>query len=83
MDSLFALIMLAVTLALYCAVNFGVIGGGVAPFITLSTMNHLSISMSTAIIAFSICAALLGAILLYFTRETKGLNLSEIDNEAV
>jgi hypothetical protein len=25
---------------------------------------------------------LLGAILLYFTRETKGMNLSEIDNEA-
>jgi MFS transporter, SHS family, sialic acid transporter len=62
--------------------NFGVIGGGLAPFITLSTMNRLSITMATAIIAFSIGAALLGAILLYFTRETKGMNLSEIDNEA-
>lgn len=61
--------------------NFGVIGGGLAPFITLSTMNRLSLSMATAIIAFSIGAALLGAVLLYFTRETRGLNLSEIDSE--
>lgn len=63
--------------------NFGVIGGGLAPFITLSTMNYLAISMSTSIIVFSILAALLGGILLYFARETKGMNLSEIDGESV
>lgn len=63
--------------------NFGVIGGGLAPFITLSTMNRLSISMSTAIIAFSLCAALLGAVMLFFIRETKGLDLTQIDNDGV
>ncbi|MEK6350186.1 MAG: MFS transporter [Burkholderia sp.] len=62
--------------------NFGVIGGGLAPFITLSAMSRFTISMPMAIIIFSIGAALLGGVLLYFTRETKGMNLSEIDDEA-
>ncbi|MGU7773781.1 MFS transporter [Burkholderia sp. MR1-5-21] len=63
--------------------NFGVVGGGVAPFITLSTMRHLSISMAYGIIGFSIGAAIIGAVMLYFARETKGLDLSAIDKENI
>ncbi|MBN3849570.1 MFS transporter [Paraburkholderia sp. Ac-20342] len=61
--------------------NFGVIGGGVAPFIVLSTIHRLSMSMAYGIVVFTIGAALLGMVLLRFARETKGLNLSQIDQE--
>ena len=61
--------------------NFGVIGGGVAPFIVLTTIHRVSMSMAYGIIAFTIGAAAVGMLLLRFARETKGLNLSEIDQE--
>jgi SHS family sialic acid transporter-like MFS transporter len=62
--------------------NFGVIGGGLAPFIVLSTINRLSFSMALGIIMFTIFAALAGMVILRFARETKGLDLSQIDREA-
>ncbi|MBN3801786.1 MFS transporter [Paraburkholderia sp. Ac-20336] len=62
--------------------NFGVIGGGLAPFIVLSTMHRLSLSMANGIIAFTIGAAILGMILLRFARETKGIDLAQIDMES-
>jgi SHS family sialic acid transporter-like MFS transporter len=62
--------------------NFGVIGGGLAPFIVLSTMHHLSLSMAYGIILFTIGAALVGMVLLRFARETKGIDLAQIDREA-
>jgi len=62
--------------------NFGVIGGGIAPFIVLSTMHRLSLSMANGIIAFTIGAAILGMILLRFARETKGIDLAQIDMES-
>jgi SHS family sialic acid transporter-like MFS transporter len=62
--------------------NFGVIGGGLAPFIVLSTINRLSFSMALGIILFTIVAALAGMAILRFARETKGLDLSQIHREA-
>ncbi|SAK90252.1 major facilitator transporter [Caballeronia pedi] len=61
--------------------NFGVIGGGIAPFIVLSTMHRFGFSMPDAIIGFTLVAAVAGMIVIRFVRETKGLSLEEVDRE--
>jgi MFS transporter, SHS family, sialic acid transporter len=61
--------------------NFGVIGGGIAPFIVLSTMHRFDFSMPDAIIGFTLVAAVVGMIVIRFVRETKGLSLDEVDRE--
>lgn len=61
--------------------NFGVIGGGVAPFIVLSTMHRLSLSMALGIVSFTVGAAVLGMVLLRFARETKGIDLAQLDQQ--
>ncbi|SAK97803.1 major facilitator family transporter [Caballeronia temeraria] len=61
--------------------NFGVIGGGIAPFIVLSTMHRFDFPMPYAIIGFTLAAAVAGMIVIRFVRETKGLSLDEVDRE--
>jgi MFS transporter, SHS family, sialic acid transporter len=61
--------------------NFGVIGGGIAPFIVLSTMHRFGFSMAGAIIGFTIVAAIAGMVVIRFVRETKGIPLDQIDRE--
>jgi MFS transporter, SHS family, sialic acid transporter len=61
--------------------NFGVIGGGIAPFIVLSTMHRFGFSMQDTIIGFTLAAAIAGMIVIRFVRETKGISLDEVDRE--
>ena len=58
--------------------DFGVIGGGVAPFILLSSMRRRGISLAIAITALTIGATRLGA-LLSLVRETKSVDLTDVD----
>jgi SHS family sialic acid transporter-like MFS transporter len=62
--------------------NFGVIGGGIAPFVVLSTMHRFGFTMPEAIIGFTIGAAILGMLVIHFVRETKGLSLDDVDRES-
>ncbi len=56
--------------------NFGVIGGGIAPYVVLSSLRRFEISMPTGIALFTIIPTILATILLRFTRETRGVRIS-------
>ncbi|SAL14093.1 major facilitator transporter [Caballeronia peredens] len=62
--------------------NFGVIGGGIAPYIVLTSMRQGGFSMPDAIIGFTLAAAAIGMVVIRFVRETKGLSLVEVDRES-
>ncbi len=57
--------------------NVGVIGGGIAPFIVLSSLHAFDISLKAGIVIFTCGATLLALLLLRAARETKGLSLRE------
>ena len=59
--------------------NVGVIGGGMAPFIVLSTIHRVDTTLAIGIAAFSVGAAVAALVVLKFVRETKGLRLQDID----
>jgi MFS transporter, SHS family, sialic acid transporter len=59
--------------------NIGVVGGGIAPYIVLSTVKAASMTIALGIGVFTIAAALLAIVILRSVRETKGMQLSEID----
>jgi MFS transporter, SHS family, sialic acid transporter len=59
--------------------NVGVIGGGMAPFIVLSTIDRANTTLAIGIAAFSVGAAIAALVVLKFVRETKGLRLQDID----
>jgi SHS family sialic acid transporter-like MFS transporter len=59
--------------------NVGVIGGGMAPFIVLSTIHRADSTLAIGIAVFSIGAALAALVVLKGVRETKGLRLHDID----
>jgi SHS family sialic acid transporter-like MFS transporter len=63
--------------------NIGVIGGGLAPFVVLSSLKAFDIGMNIGISIFIVVAAVLGIILLRFTLETKGLSLQAVEETAV
>ncbi|HCQ8222567.1 TPA: MFS transporter [Raoultella planticola] len=58
--------------------NIGVIGGGIAPYIVLSTIHKVNMTVAFGIASFSAVAALLAFILLKFVKETKG---EQINND--
>jgi SHS family sialic acid transporter-like MFS transporter len=60
--------------------NVGAIGGGVAPFVVLSSLRVLGLQLSQAIGAFTVVATLLCLLLLCFVRETRGISL--LDDES-
>jgi len=56
--------------------NIGVFGGGVAPYIVLSSIRRLDISVGQGIALFTILAALIGGLIsLTLLRETKDISL--------
>jgi SHS family sialic acid transporter-like MFS transporter len=55
--------------------NVGVIGGGIAPFVVLSSLHRLDIDLRAGIGIFTVIASMLAGVLLWFVRETKGLSL--------
>ncbi|WP_109480189.1 MFS transporter [Paraburkholderia sp. C35] len=59
--------------------NIGVVGGGIAPYIVLSTVKAASMTIALGIAVFTIGAALAAMVILRAVRETKGMQLSEID----
>ncbi|KLU25239.1 MFS transporter [Caballeronia mineralivorans PML1(12)] len=59
--------------------NIGVVGGGIAPYIVLSTVKAASMTIALGIAVFTIVAALAAIVILRSVRETKGMQLSEID----
>ncbi|WP_296185716.1 MFS transporter [Pseudomonas sp. UBA1879] len=62
--------------------NVGVVGGGVAPFIVLATIDRLQFSMSEGIAGFTILAAIAAFVILKFVRETRGVSLHAVEEEA-
>lgn len=56
--------------------NIGVIGGGLAPYIVLSTIHAVDITAALGIAIFSIVAAIVAFVLLCFVKETKGLTIN-------
>ena len=59
--------------------NVGVVGGGIAPYIVLTTVKAASMTIALGIAVFTIGAALAAIVILRSVRETKGMQLSEID----
>jgi len=59
--------------------NIGVVGGGIAPFIVLSSVKAMSMTLALGITVFSLVAAALAIVILFWVRETKGMSMSEID----
>ena len=59
--------------------NIGVVGGGIAPYIVLSTVKAANMTIALGIAVFTVLAALTAIVILRSVRETKGLQLSEID----
>jgi SHS family sialic acid transporter-like MFS transporter len=59
--------------------NIGVVGGGIAPYIVLSTVKAADMTIALGIAVFTIGAALAAIVILRSVRETKGMQLSEID----
>jgi len=60
--------------------NIGVVGGGIAPFIVLTTVKAASMTIALGIAAFTIGAALAAIVILRSVRETRGMQLSQIDS---
>jgi SHS family sialic acid transporter-like MFS transporter len=56
--------------------NVGVVGGGIAPFVVLSSLQHLNIGLAFGIALFTAAAGLLALLLLRWTRETRGITLN-------
>ncbi|WP_268799992.1 MFS transporter [Pseudomonas huanghezhanensis] len=61
--------------------NVGVIGGGVAPFIVLSTIDKLHFDIAEGIAGFTLLAALLAFVILKFVKETRGVSLHDVSGE--
>ncbi|WP_233856142.1 MFS transporter [Paraburkholderia sp. HD33-4] len=59
--------------------NVGVVGGGIAPYIVLSTVKAANMTIALGIAVFTVVAALAAIVILRSVRETKGMRLSEID----
>ena len=59
--------------------NIGVVGGGIAPFIVLSSVKAMSMTLALGITVFSLIAAGLAIVILFWVRETKGMSMAEID----
>ncbi|MBN3756607.1 MFS transporter [Paraburkholderia sp. Tr-20389] len=59
--------------------NIGVVGGGIAPYIVLSTVKAANMTIALGIAVFTIVAALAAIVILRSVRETKGMQLSDID----
>ncbi len=63
--------------------NVGVVGGGIAPFVVLSSLHQFNIEMKIGIGIFTIIASVIAIVLLRFSRETKGLSLhAPVDAES-
>ena len=58
--------------------NFGVIGGGIAPYVVLSSLRRFDINMPTGIALFTVIPTILATVLLRFTRETRDVRIAEI-----
>lgn len=56
--------------------NFGVIGGGIAPYVVLSSQRRFEIGMPTGIALFTIIPTILATVLLRFARETRGVRIA-------
>jgi MFS transporter, SHS family, sialic acid transporter len=56
--------------------NLGVVGGGIAPYVVLSSLRRFEISMRTGISLFTIISTILAAVILRFARETRDVRLS-------
>jgi SHS family sialic acid transporter-like MFS transporter len=63
--------------------NIGVVGGGVAPFIVLATIDRLQFSMAEGIAGFTIVSAVAAFGILKFVRETRGVSLHTVEEENI
>jgi len=60
--------------------NIGVFGGGIAPYVVLSSIRTLHLDMAIGIWVFTLIGVLLGlAIIFGFVKETKGVSLLHVE----
>lgn len=61
--------------------NIGSVGGGLAPYVVLTSLRVFRVSFGTGLAAVSVLAVLIACALLLFARETKGISLETLDQE--
>lgn len=58
--------------------NIGVIGGGIAPFVVLASLDFFNVRMSTGIFFYTLLGDVLGVTIIYLaTRETRGISIED------
>ena len=56
--------------------NIGVIGGGVAPFVVLASLDYLTLKLPNSIFLYTLLSDALGILIIYVaTRETQGISI--------
>ena len=60
--------------------NIGVIGGGVAPFVVLASLDHFKLQLSNSIFLYTLLSDALGALIIYVAvRETQGISIERAE----
>ncbi len=59
--------------------NIGSAGGGLAPYVVLTSIHAFGLSFGAGLAAASTISAVLACVLLIFARETKGVSLDSVD----
>ncbi|HTJ28573.1 MAG TPA: MFS transporter [Candidatus Limnocylindria bacterium] len=62
--------------------NVGSFGGGLAPFVALSTIHGLRLDFGTGLAAITAASVVVSIVVLRFTRETKGIALNDVAGDA-
>ena len=60
--------------------NVGVIGGGVAPFVVLASLDSFNLKLPNGIFLYTLLSDALGVLVIYFgTRETQGISIENAE----
>lgn len=62
--------------------NIGAFGGGLAPFLVLTSIHRLNLQFGLGLALATVAAAGLSIIVLHFARETRGVSLDDVDGVA-
>jgi SHS family sialic acid transporter-like MFS transporter len=58
--------------------NIGVIGGGIAPFVVLASLDYFQVKLPNGMFFYTLLGDLLGVLILFVaTRETRGISIEE------
>lgn len=64
--------------------NIGVIGGGVAPFVVLASLDSFKLKLQNGIFLYTLLSDALGVLIIYLgTRETQGISIESVETVEV